>query len=119
MQKLSELAQVLHTHPRRLHRLHGATSGAVEHPERNIAHPLKVVGRETATEKNVPALGDRLEDMDLLTIPGMPEVADFSQVGFVGLVLLSFTTSSARTRGSTAWCRRIASLELHPKCFRP
>lgn len=50
-----------------------------------------------ATQENLPALGQRMKDMNLLAGPRVPRIAHFQKVKIVGLVSLSCTTPIALT----------------------
>ena len=97
-QELSQLAQVGRTHGGRLGQLHGATSRAIEHPEGDLAHSEIGMEVKGAAIEGLSALGHRLQDIDLLPMPGMPGITDLPEVRIMGRVLMSCTTRSACTR---------------------
>jgi hypothetical protein len=73
-QELSQLAQVGRTHSGRLAQLHHATSRAIEHPEGDLARSQIGIEVKGAAIEGLSTLGHRLQDVDLLTMPGMPGI---------------------------------------------
>ena len=73
-QELPELPQVIDGHPGRPRQPHGATEDGVEHPERDLPQPGGDIRNRATAQQRVIALGHRLKDDHLQTIPGVPRV---------------------------------------------
>ena len=85
-QQLPYVSQTFHADRRGAREPQREAESRIEHPEREVARPMAVVRLQATPQEGLATLGDRLDDVDRLAIPGVPGVTHPPQVGIVGFV---------------------------------
>jgi hypothetical protein len=85
---------------RRLDTPHPATDHPNEHPGGNLQRSLRVIEVQTATPDLDAALADDGQDVNELTMPGMPWIEHFAWGTVMGFVLSVSITWNGRIKES-------------------
>lgn len=115
-----QLSQSLTTDSRRIHDTHEPASGWVEHPLRNGQRPpRRLFVLQPTVENRFAALSDRSVNRNVTIKPWMPRISQNTELGNVGLVLLTCTTQDVVTAHWTDAPRMRCTATRPPANWQP